>query len=925
MPAIPAHHTATSDSPWADQSSRISDDQWNEAKCRALFAFFDGGDANPAVKSNYSYEHHFVNADGSIGPASSVHCSQQIGVLNGGRAGPGSMSDADRHGVWNHLAAHLRDANKGVAGYEPPPLRSQERADAPAPDESPCAACGHAPDCDCTDCDCANHNGVDQASTPRSAIPPRDNLVRASAGGIALEETSGAPVLVGHAAVFNQWTKIDSAIEGTFLERILPGAFRRTITNNQPNMRILFNHGQDPTMGDQVLAPIETLAEDKTGLAYSGHLFEGVPPLIVSGLRAGVYGSSFRFSVMKQDFNRKAAASDYNPDALPERTIQEARVMEFGPVTFPAYAGASAGLRSLTDRFVLNRLAANPQHLDELVTDSFPPDIADPAPATPPLDPAPATPEQRVAPIPPTTRKEPPNVAADLTPEERVSRIEELRSSIERVVDSYTGVLPDDVEVSYQKDKQELASLETAEAAYQSRQADKRHVVETRGGKPEGREVLWGANPPNIVKKPENIYGGAAIADIETRGRSTEERNALRRDFAMRSLEAEKSFPPMADKPRTQDRIDYLLDSVDEPTPGNPDRELSRRIILGGDPVYKRAYNKLLANGGNVSMLTPEEQRGTALAMTVTTTGGFLVPYAWDPTVIAVGVHNVINPYRQVCRVIDVVGANIWHGLTSTAVTAVRGTEALVAAEAGPTFAQPAFTPSRVETQVTYSYEVAQDRANLGEELAVLIQEAKDNEEEATFTLGANTTTTVGVVGMVPPKGTAGAYTLVETAANSAITEADLNKIELALPVRFRKNAAWFLGRKTIRYIQALETAYGTVFNAAGNFPNPVGYPAVGNPETNWGNTGLKIKGYPVYESVSIPTTIGTQNPLGAFCDPSTFYIVDRVGMDIEFIPNVFSASQGWMATGQRAIYAMWRNAAGPVTILGGLFICNVT
>jgi HK97 family phage prohead protease len=160
----------------------------------------------------------------------------------------------------------------------------------------------------------------------RSADPPRDNLIRAQAGGFKLEESGdGAPVLHGHAAVFNEWTKIDSAIEGTFLERIVPGAFRKTIRENVGNMRILFNHGQDPQLGDKVLAPVETLAEDRTGLAYSGHLLEGVPPLVISGLRAGVYGSSFRFSVMKQDFNRSAAKSDYNPDALPERTIQEAR------------------------------------------------------------------------------------------------------------------------------------------------------------------------------------------------------------------------------------------------------------------------------------------------------------------------------------------------------------------------------------------------------------------------------------------------------------------------------------------------------------------------------------------------------------------------------------------------------------------------
>ena len=119
--AIPPHHTATSDDPWEDQSSRIKDGQWDQAKCEALFAYFAGG--NPEVKSNYAYEHHFVNQDGSIGAASTQHCSDHIGVLNGGRAGPGSISEVDRHGVWDHLATHLRDAHKGEEDYEPPPLK----------------------------------------------------------------------------------------------------------------------------------------------------------------------------------------------------------------------------------------------------------------------------------------------------------------------------------------------------------------------------------------------------------------------------------------------------------------------------------------------------------------------------------------------------------------------------------------------------------------------------------------------------------------------------------------------------------------------------------------------------------------------------------------------------------------------------------
>ena len=219
----------------------------------------------------------------------------------------------------------------------------------------------------------------------------------------------------------------------------------------------------------------------------------------------------------------------------------------------------------------------------------------------------------------------------------------------------------------------------------------------------------------------------------------------------------------------------------------------------------------------------------------------------------------------------------------------------------------------------TYSIEVGQDRPNIGEEMAVLIQEAKDNEEESSFAVGTGATTMLGVVGVAAPLSTSGAYTSLESAGSVTLAAADFFTAEATLPIRWRMNAAWFMSRATIRGLQALETAYGQLFNAAGMYPSP-GYPAVGNPENSpWGNTGLKLLGYPVYESPSIPSAKTSHYEYAVFCDPSTYVIVDRVGMDVEFIPFIFSSSQGNMVTGQRALYAVWRNAAAPITILGGL------
>jgi hypothetical protein len=47
------------------------------------------------------------------------------------------------------------------------------------------------------------------------------------------------------------------------------------------------------------------------------------------------FDASFRFKVRGEDLDESPQASTYNPRALPERTIREAQVLEFGPVTFP--------------------------------------------------------------------------------------------------------------------------------------------------------------------------------------------------------------------------------------------------------------------------------------------------------------------------------------------------------------------------------------------------------------------------------------------------------------------------------------------------------------------------------------------------------------------------------------------------------------
>jgi HK97 family phage prohead protease len=200
--------------------------------------------------------------------------------------------------------------------------------------------------------------------------PPRENLIRAVMPAVeyrdAPSEGDAGPVLFGHFARFNEWTEIRSAWEGNFMERFVPRAFTKTLKERGNNLKVLFQHGQDPEVGDKPIAAINDVREDDEGAFYEARLFDGLPPLVMDGLRAGQYGASFRFSVVREEINEDPGASEFNPNGLPERTVKEAKVAEFGPVTFPAYGGATAGVRSLTDEFLMSAMRADPEKAREM-------------------------------------------------------------------------------------------------------------------------------------------------------------------------------------------------------------------------------------------------------------------------------------------------------------------------------------------------------------------------------------------------------------------------------------------------------------------------------------------------------------------------------------------------------------------------------
>ena len=727
---------------------------------------------------------------------------------------------------------------------------------------------------------------------------PQIDLVRALPPAAAPElradsNGDGRLHMVGHFSVFNTWYEVNSIFEGRFLERIAPGAFKETIRDDLPSVKVTFNHGHD-VLGDQVLGDIVELAEDERGARYDVALFRSVPDLIIEGLQAGVYGSSFRFRVVADEWDDNPGESAHNPLGLKERTITKVRLMEFGPVTYPANPEATAGLRSLTDQFYDGLRSRNPSVYEAACraaqiptgrpdtrsaggggadTDAGNAEVSpDPQPNAATHPPAPSQQERTVE-------------NTTLTVEERVARQAEIRARLAEIDAEHNGAeLPEDVRSEWDRLEAEYDEHERHIADARRRQERLARMAQNdgnteRAGARDPYEPSGGTSHTRSPRYTEDIYD---LTELRRRARSLDDLAGLLRQNALRAVER-ASFPVLerrgADRrvvrntrEDAQTQVEHLLNFVDDEA-----GSLARRILVTGSPLYERAFGKALAKLSTIG-LTAEEQR--ALSLGTDSAGGFAVPFQLDPTVILTS-NGVINPLRQIARVEQIVGKE-WQGVTSAGITVSRVAEGTEASDDAPTLAQPTVRAQRVQGFVPFSIEIDQDWAGLRAEMTRLLADAKDEEEANSFVNGNGTGTQAnGVIGTL---GTGSNVT-----ANT-FTSASIYQLEEALPPRFRARAAFLANRSIYNLARQFDTAGGAdlwVRLGDGLPPELIGYPA-----------------YEVSTMVSGPPDVGDRYLL--FGDFSQFLIVDRVGMSVELVPHLFGSNQ--RPTGQRGIYAVWRN-----------------
>ena len=290
--AIKSHKTATSDKSWDGPANegRLKVDQ-DASYYHKAYAWQDP-DGDETKKNAYKFIHHEVSGDGTPGAANIKGCQSAIGVLNGARGGT-TIPDADRKGVWNHLASHLKDADVEPAELKSLPVEMERR--------------------------CVT---VEELRVIRSDGEP--------------------PKIVGYSAVFNKLSEPLGFFGETFQEKIAPGAFKNALKKS--DTRALFNHDPNIILGRQSAGTLK-LKEDEKGL-----FMEAVPPdtqyvrdVVLTPIERGdIKEQSFGFTVKTDQWEENKEKK-----TVIRTLIEIDTLFDVSPVTFPAYPDTSVALRSM--------------------------------------------------------------------------------------------------------------------------------------------------------------------------------------------------------------------------------------------------------------------------------------------------------------------------------------------------------------------------------------------------------------------------------------------------------------------------------------------------------------------------------------------------------------------------------------------------
>ena len=317
--------------------------------------------------------------------------------------------------------------------------------------------------------------------------------------------------------------------------------------------------------------------------------------------------------------------------------------------------------------------------------------------------------------------------------------------------------------------------------------------------------------------------------------------------------------------------------------------EASAFTLAALDPNYRSAFEKYTADPfhGHLGFTGPEREAfarvRAAMATTTESTGGALVPFTLDPSILLTSA-VAVDPFRQLATVVRTLTPS-WTGVKSAGVNFEWVAEGATVGDGSPTFSRFTIEAHKAAAYLISSYELLGD-TNVAQQLPALIEDARGRIEAAAFVSGSGSGAPKGILTAL------GAGSTVTSTTSGTFTVTDLYALVNAVPARARagRSPAFLASYPVLNHIRQFDTAGGASL------------------WTNLGQgTPQELLGYRVAEASSITSTIGAGNRIAVVGDMAKYVIVDRLGTTVVPVPAVTDASNGNRPTGQYGWYAYIR------------------
>lgn len=463
--------------------------------------------------------------------------------------------------------------------------------------------------------------------------------------------------------------------------------------------------------------------------------------------------------------------------------------------------------------------------------------------------------------------------------------IEELTNHAKNIESERAQLDADFAGLPFPEEAQERFAAMTEEIDETKRRAmeleSRKRIIESAAQDPKRVEqadsdVL--RSQPRTTAREQDIYNLRSLPQMWTNP------EAASRELHDRALRANElaSYPHVADPNDARAKVERVLKDNDD-----EQGTVAQYMLITGSPTYNRAFVKSLQNRA----LSPEETAAVETWRTFSQMralslagagGGFAIPFDLDPTIIPTS-NGAINPLRQISNVKRGT-VDTWQGVSAAAITAAYAAEATATTDNAPVLTQPTVSTEKAQAFVPFSIEVGMDWPGLRATMGELLQDAKDELESVKFAVGSGTNEPFGVI--------TGATTTVNATAGGVFDLEDLYRLRAALPPRHQSQATFMANQAIFDKVRQFDTAGGAALW-----------------ETLANDTPSRLLGRPAYENSAMTavTTVGALFLIvGNF---SRFVIYDRIGLEIELIPHLFDTTNN-RPTGQRGLYAYWRNGS---------------